>query len=99
MESQLDRAKINQAGEDILADSKKIFDSLEKIRGLIEGSKSYFDSPAGDELRSKFKASSDKFTEFKTFLESYGEFCKNFSGNVQKFEDAVTEAVQSIPNI
>lgn len=99
MESKLDRAKINAAGEDILTDAKKMYDSLERVKTLIDGSKSYFDSEAGDALRKKFNTSAEKFEEFRSFLNTYGDFLKTFSGNVQKFEDAVKNVVDEIPNM
>lgn len=99
MESKLDRAKINSAGEDLITDVQKMYESLGRVKNLIDGSKSYFDSDAGNSLRTKFNTSAEKFDEFKTFLNTYGEFLKTFSGNVQKFEDAVKEAVDGIPNL
>lgn len=97
--SQLDRNQINRAGEDLIAEVQKMYDSLKNVTNYIDGSKSYFDSEAGEALRKKFHASAENFEEFKTFLEQYGEFLKTFSGNVKIFEEAVKEAINGIPNL
>lgn len=99
MESKLNITKINEAGESLVDNAGKMYTSLNNIKNLIEGSKSYFDSPAGDRVRTKFNASAEKFEEFKGFLESYGNFLKTFSGNVKSFEDAVLEATNEIPEM
>lgn len=99
MKSELDRAKINMAGEDFINDVQKMYESLERVKNLIDGSKSYFDSEAGEALRTRFNASAEKFGEFKTSLNQYGEFLKKFSGNVQQFEEAVKETVNEIPKL
>ena len=97
IESSVDIQKINQAGEDLVENARKMYDSLQKIKGYIDGSKSYFDSPAGDKVRNKFNQSAEKFSEFRDFLNSYGEFLKTFSGNVKGFEETVQEVVSEIP--
>ena len=97
IESSVDIQKINQAGEDLVENARKMYDSLQKIKGYIDGSKSYFDSPAGDKVRNKFNQSAEKFSEFRDFLDSYGEFLKTFSGNVKGFEETVQEVVSEIP--
>lgn len=99
MESTLDRAKINSTGEDMLTEVAKMYTSLNNVKNLVAQSKTYFDSDAGNELRRKFNASADKFSEFQSFLNTYGEFLKTFSGNIQKFEDAVRAAVNGIPTL
>ena len=48
MESKLDRPKITSAGEDLITDVQKMYESLGRVKNLIEGSKSYFDSEAGN---------------------------------------------------
>lgn len=97
MESRLDSAKINATGTDMLNEVKKMYDALNTVKGLVDGSKSFFDSPAGDELRKKFNTSAEKFQEFQKFLNTYGEFLQAFSGNVVSFENAVKDAVDGIP--
>lgn len=97
--STLDRQKIKTAGDDLISAADKMYGSLGKISDLINGSKAYFDSPAGNSLRAKFNASAEQFKEFQTFMKTYGEFLQNYSGNITKYEDAVQEAVNSIPNI
>jgi hypothetical protein len=99
MESKLSISKINQAGGELITHAEKMYSSLSTIKDLIAGSKSYFDSPAGDQVRNKFNLSAEKFEEFKAFLVSYGEFLKTFSGNVQSFEDAVEEAAREISHM
>ena len=99
MESTLDSKQINKAGEELIDDVKKMYDSLGRVRNLIEGSKSYFDSDSGNQLRIKFNTSAEKFGEFQSFLNTYGEFLKTFSGNVQRYETAVKEVIDGIPNL
>ena len=43
--------EVNQAGIDLEENVKKIYKSLEKIRNLVNDSKTYFDSPAGNAIR------------------------------------------------
>lgn len=97
IESSVNIEKINQAGEDLIENARKMYSSLQKIKGCIDASKSYFDSPAGDDMRRKFNQSAEKFGEFQGFLNSYGEFLKTFSGNVKSFEGAVQEVIGEIP--
>lgn len=99
MESTLDRVKINKAGEDLIDKAQQMYESLGRVKNLIEGSKSYFDSEAGNSLRTKFNTSAEKFEEFKTFYNTYGEFLKTFSDNVQRYENAVKETVDGIPSL
>lgn len=93
------REEVNKSGEDIIENANKMYQSLSRIKELINASKSYFDSDAGKELRKKFNDSASKFEEFKTYLTEYGEFLKNFSGNIAKFEDAVEEATRQIKGL
>jgi hypothetical protein len=97
IESSVNIDKINQSGADLIENAGKMFTSLQTIKGYIDASKSYFDSPAGDEMRRKFNLSAEKFGEFQSFLNSYGEFLKTFSGNVRSFEGAVQEVIGEIP--
>lgn len=97
MTSTLDISKINQAGEDLLSNVQKMYDSLQQIKTLVDGSKSFFDSPAGNDIRSKFNQSAEKFSAYKTFLNTYGEFLKTYSANVKTYEQAVQEAAGEIP--
>jgi len=99
MNTKLDIQKINQAGEDVLSNVKAMYDSLGRVKNLIDGSKSYFDSPAGDDLRKKFNQSAQKFGEFQSFLNTYGEFLKTFSENYRDFEGEVQDAVREIPTL
>lgn len=99
MESTLDRAKINQAGEDLLVDVQKMYQSLEKVKDLINSSSSYFDSEAGKKLRKKFNTSAEQFGEFQSYLNQYGEYLKTFSKNVELYENAVKDAVEGIPTL
>lgn len=99
MATSLDRAQINRAGENLLEDVKKMYSSLTKIKELLNGSTAYFQSEAGDTIRRKFNTSAEKFEEFQSFLNSYGEFLKTFSGNVQSYEEAVKDAANQIPDL
>lgn len=93
------REEVNTAGENIINNAKKMYKSLDNIKQLINGSKSYFDSEAGDDLRRKFNESASKFEEFKNYIIQYGDFLKTFSGNIKKFEDAVKDATKQIPTM
>lgn len=95
----VDKAKVNQSGIDILNDVKKMYTSLVNIQRYINNSKDGFDSEASDALRKKFNNSAAKFEEFKTFLNSYGEFLQNFSGNITSFETAVEDATSQISDL
>lgn len=99
MATEVNPAKVHQAGEDIIADAAKMYESLNKVKNLIDGSKSYFKSGAGDQLRNKFYASAEKFQEFEAFLKKYGEFLETYSGNIESFETAVKEALAQIPTM
>lgn len=89
-------AEVNKAGEDLKANAKKMYDSLEIIKGLVNESKSYFDSPAGDEIRKKFNTSAEKFENFKQFLDSYGEFLKNVKTVIADYDARAAEAAAKI---
>lgn len=91
--SELSTEKIKQAGIDLIDNAKKMYSSLNEVKALIDGSKSYFDSPAGDQLRKKFNESAVKFEEFQSYLSTYGEYLKTFAGNVVTYENAVMDAV------
>lgn len=99
MTSTLNISKINQAGEDLLGNIQKMYDSLQKIKNLIDGSKSFFDSPAGNEIRGKFNRSAENFGEYKAFLNTYGEFLRTYSGEVKGYEEVVQEAARGIPEM
>ena len=99
MKSELDRTKINQAGIDIEDNVTQMYQSLERVSKLINESKSFFDSDSAQKMRSKFNASAEKFGEYKSFLMTYGEFLKNFAGNVALYNEAVIQAVDDIPDL
>lgn len=99
MATTVNKEKVNQSGIDLIDDVTKMYNSLTTIKGYIDNSKSYFDSDAGDALRKKFNTSAAKFEEFRTFLNSYGEFLKTFSGNITSFETAVEDAASQIPDL
>ena len=88
--------KSESCSEDIKENAKKMYDSLEKIKSLVDGSKSYFDSKAGDEIRKKFNTSAEKFEEFRQFLDQYGEFLKNVKTLIADYDARVEEAAKSI---
>ena len=88
--------EVNKAGEDIKENAKKMYDNNKKIKSLVDGSKSYFDSKAGDEIRKKFNTSAEKFEEFRQFLDQYGEFLKNVKTLIADYDARVEEAAKSI---
>ena len=88
--------EVNQAGIDLEENVKKIYKSLEKIRNLVNDSKTYFDSPAGNAIRNKFADSAAEFDKFKEFLDKYGQFLKDVNIVVTRFEDDVAEAAKNI---
>lgn len=97
--SELSTEKINQAGIDLIDNAEKMYSSLKEVKALIEGSKSYFDSSAGDQMRNKFNESAAKFEEFKSYLTDYGEYLKTFAGNVVSYENAVMDAIGDMVSI
>ena len=99
MESSLNREKINQTGADILESADQMYNSLSRIKDLVDQSKNYFDSEAGESVRNKFTTSAEQFEKFRADLKSYGEFLKIFSDNVIKFETSVQDTVNSLPNL
>ena len=97
--SELSVAEINKAGTDIIEQANNMFQSLQNVRTLINNSKQFFDSPAGQKVRTKFDQSAREFENFKNFLKSYGEFCQNFSRNMQSVEQAIQDTTDQIPNL
>lgn len=97
MISELSSKDINRAGEDLIDQVTKMYSSLTNIKNLVEGSKSFFNSPAGDSVRTSFNASAEKFENFRSEFNSYGEYLKTFAGNVEKYEEAVKEAASEFP--
>ena len=99
MKSELDAAKIKQAGVDIEENVTQMYQSLERVKTLINESRSFFDSDSARKMRNKFNTSAEKFDEYKNFLKTYGEYLKNFSGNVVRYNEAVSEGLGDIPDL
>lgn len=97
--SDIEVLKVQNAGKDLIENTKKMYDSLQNISILIQGSSSCFDSDAGNQLRSQFAKSANEFSSFRTFLNQYGEFLKTHASNVKTFESAVLDGLNQIPKI
>lgn len=96
MATTVTKENVKQNGIDICAKTKEMMSSLEIIKGYVNGTKDCFDSEAGDAIRSKFNKSAEKFEEFRSFLNSYGEFLQNYASNVTSFEEAMRSAADEI---
>ena len=97
--TEIDRNAVNRYGESVIDNAQKMYASLSRIQELVSGSKSFYDTESGDSLRQKFMTSAEKFRQFETYMKSYGEYLKNFSGNVEKFEQTMLDGTGQIPTI
>ena len=97
--SDIQVTNVQQAGTDLIDNVTKMYNSLNSISDLIQGSSSCFDSDAGSQLRSKFASAAAEFATFRTFLNQYGEFLQTHASNVNAFEAAVQDGLSQIPQL
>lgn len=93
----IDVKKVNDAGETILRESKNMLDSLNRIKEIVAGTKSCFDSDGGDATRTNFRKSADKFVDFKNQVDQYGRFLQSYSGVQKQLNEEITKLARKIP--
>ena len=97
--SDIQVSSVQNAGNELIDNVTKMYNSLNAIADLINGSTSCFDSDAGSALRTKFAAAAAEFEGFKSFLNQYGEFLQTHASNVNAFEAAVEDTLGQIPQL
>ncbi|MBQ2963362.1 MAG: hypothetical protein IJE14_01745 [Clostridia bacterium] len=97
--STIDIKKVNAAGTEIIDEGKKMFNSLENIKNIINQGKKSFDSEGGEEIRKNFNTSAQKFEEFKRFVAKYGEFLQNYSEEQRRLNEEIAKIAQKITKL
>ena len=83
--------EVKTAGTKIIDEGAAMYKALEEIRSIIEGTKGKFESEGGEELRSKFQQTAAEFEKFRSFINEYGEFLKNYSGGHLELDQKLKE--------
>ena len=86
-------------GNDILTAAGKMYNELTNVQNEMNSSTSCFDSQAGEELRSQFKASASKFDEFKKTMDAYGKYLQEEADRQEDREKRLQNVAQSIPKL
>ncbi len=95
----IDFAKVNKAGDEIIAQGNKMFTSLTNIQGIINNGKKSFDSEGGEAIRKNFNTSAQKFDEFKKFVAEYGQFLQNYNEVQKRINDEIQQVASQIPKL
>lgn len=99
MEAKLSREQIKKAGDDVINETAKLFQCMQNVKELMDGSKSFFNSPAGDNVRKKFTASAQEFEVFRKVLNEYGQFLIDYAKTYDTLETKINEVASQIPNL
>lgn len=94
-----DSVRLREAGNDILTAAGKMYNELTNVQNEMNSSTSCFDSQAGEELRSQFKASASKFDEFKKTMDAYGKYLQVEADRQEDREKRLQNVAQSIPKL
>jgi len=95
----IDPKKVNDAGRTVIDETTKMKKALDSITGIINGTKSYFDSEGGNAARKNFSESAAKFAEFEKFIKGYGEFLQNYGAATIKVDQAIEDLSNEIPKL
>ena len=94
-----DSVRLREAGSDILAAAGKMYTELINVQNEMNSSTAYFDSQAGEDLRSQFKASAVKFDEFKETMDAYGKYLQEEADRQEDREKRLQSVAQSLPKL
>lgn len=97
--TKIDTKKVNAAGENIINQGNAMYNALKNIEELMKSSAKSFDSEAGEKLRANFRASAEKFEEFKKEVASYGNYLKNYGENQEAINIKIGEIASQIPKL
>lgn len=93
----IDPKKVHEAGTTILNEANTMKQALDCIKDIINNTKNYFQSEGGDEVRTKFNESAQKFEEFKKFINEYGDFLKSYSEGHDKLDQEIMDSAHKFP--
>ena len=94
-----DSVRLREAGSNILTAAGKMYTELTNVQNEMNQSTEYFDSQAGEDLRSQFKKSAAKFDEFKKTMVAYGKYLKDEADREEDRVGRLEKVAQSIPNL
>ena len=95
----IDFAKVNKAGDEIIAQGNNMFTSLTNIQSIINNGKKSFDSEGGEAIRKNFNTSAQKFDEFKKFVAEYAQFLQNYNDVQREANRKIQEIASQIPKL
>ena len=95
----IDAAKVNSAGKTIIEQGTKMYNALESIKEIVNGTSKCLQSDGGDSARKNFNTSAQKFEEYKKFVHEYGEFLQSYQAAHVKLDTEVSDLANKIPKL